>query len=98
MKESSKMNVYLFLWNPKKDTGSFRNYDKVQSNARAGKPYSAQWICPSTRPRPGDIAIVQRTGNRNNGMFAKGTVVSTPYHSEVTGEAWACGGCAATSP
>ena len=72
------MNAYLFLWNPARDQKSFRNYAKVQSDARAGKAYVTGWICPSTKPQPGDIAFVQRTGRLNNGIFARGTVTSNP--------------------
>ncbi len=72
-------DCYFFLWNPKKDPDSFENYDGVQKGALADRPYSTQWICPSTKPRTGDIAIVQRTGNQNNGVFAKGVVTDKPH-------------------
>jgi hypothetical protein len=68
------MSFYLFLWNPTKDTRSFRDYDQVVANAASGKPYVTRWICPSRRPRPGDIAYMQRTGPKNNGVFARGVV------------------------
>lgn len=76
------MNFYFFLWNPEKDTDSFADYDKIQSNARAGLPYSVQWICPAKSPQYGDVAIVQRTGNKNNGVFAKGSVAGSSYLDE----------------
>lgn len=68
------MPSYLFLWNPTKDTRSFRDYDRVQAMAKAGKPYVTGWICPSRQPRPGDVAFLQRTGPKNNGIFARGVV------------------------
>jgi 5-methylcytosine-specific restriction endonuclease McrA len=68
------MPSYLFLWNPTKDTHSFRDYNRVRAEAEAGKPYVTRWICPSRRPRPGDIAYLQRTGPENNGVFARGVV------------------------
>ncbi|QDU21708.1 Serine/threonine-protein kinase StkP [Urbifossiella limnaea] len=76
--------VYFFLWNPKLDPNSFADYDEVQRNALLGQPYSSQWICPSTRPRPGDVAIMQRTGNAHNGVFAKGIVTSEPFDDDGT--------------
>ena len=68
--------AYLFLWNPAQDTESFQHFDQVQQDAAAGKPYLERWICRSNRPRPGDIAIIQRTGRSNNGVFGRGTIVS----------------------
>lgn len=75
------MSVYFFLWNPEMDPDSFVNFAKVQRDARGGKPYLTDWICPSTRPQPGDTAIMQRTGRKNNGVFATGIVtVGTHEH------------------
>lgn len=76
------MTPYLFLWNPKMDPDSFVEYEKVQSNAKNGIPYQSTWICPSKQPQPNDIAIVQRTGSKNNGIFAKGTVTYGQYEDE----------------
>ncbi len=68
------MSHYLFLWNPEKDEYSFHNYAEVLSNAATGKPYVTRWICPSKRPQPGDVAYMQRTGPKDNGLFARGVV------------------------
>lgn len=68
------MQSYLFLWNPTKDTLSFNEYDQVVADATAGKPYKTRWICPSRRPLPGDVAYMQRTGPKDNGVFARGVV------------------------
>ena len=76
------MIPYLFLWNPKKDTNSFKNYERVRLDAEAGRAYVTRWICPSKQPRPGDVAILQRTGSKNNGIFAKGIVTSEPFESD----------------
>lgn len=76
------MSVYFFLWNPEKDPDSFVNYTKVQRAALGGKPYATNWICPSTRPKPGDTAIMQRTGRKNNGVFATGIVTVGTYEDE----------------
>ncbi len=76
------MNAYLFLWNPARDDMSFHDYDKVQSDASAGKPYLTGWICPSKKPQPGDFAFVQRTGRENNGIFARGIVTSYPTEND----------------
>ncbi|MBE2205725.1 MAG: HNH endonuclease [Chthoniobacterales bacterium] len=76
------MPSYLFLWNPTKDTHSFRDYDRVQAMAKAGKPYDTGWICPSRQPRPGDVAFLQRTGPKSNGVFARGVVTRGAYESE----------------
>ncbi len=76
------MSVYFFLWNPKKNPESFVNYDEVQEDASAGVPYDTDWICPSTKPVPGDIAIMQRTGARNNGVFALGYVTRGSFEDE----------------
>lgn len=76
------MVPYLFLWNPKKDSKSFTNYERVQQEARAGRSYTSRWICPSKQPRPGDIAFVQRTGSVNNGIFAKGIVTAEPFEND----------------
>lgn len=73
------MSVYFFLWNPKKDSDSFEEFDEVQ---QSGQSYDTFWICPSTRPKPGDIAIMQRTGSKNNGVFAKGTVTAGTSEGE----------------
>lgn len=75
------MAAYLFLWSPKKDPDSFTNYAEVQRHAASGRGYTARWICPSTKPRAGDIAIVQRTGKKQNGVFATGVVTRGPYDS-----------------
>ena len=76
------MNAYLFLWNPARDDQSFHDFDQVQSDAHAGKPYLTRWICPSTKPQPGDLAFVQRTGKENNGIFARGIVTSNPVKND----------------
>jgi len=76
------MNAYLFLWNPARDDQSFHDYDQVQSDAHAGKPYLTGWICPSTKPQPGDLAFLQRTGKENNGIFARGIVTSNPIKND----------------
>lgn len=68
------MPAYLFLWNPKADPSSFKDYERVCAAAAAGRPYESRWICPSTRPAEGDIAFMQRTGPHNNGVFARGAV------------------------
>ena len=62
--------TYLFLWNPTKDPASFRAYDEIVDAARAGRPYTTSWLCPSRRPAVGDGAYVQRTGASANGIFA----------------------------
>ena len=76
--------AYLFLWNPKKDSESFEDYDQVLRNAAAGKSYITRWICPSIKPIAGDLAIVQRTGNTNNGVFAMGHVTHAPFDDSGT--------------
>lgn len=76
------MTPYFFLWNPKRDSESFQDYERVRGNADAGRPYVTRWICPSKQPRPGDIAILQRTGSKDNGVFAKGVVTSNPYEND----------------
>lgn len=75
------MSSYLFLWNPTKDTHSFRNFDEIVTSAANGTPYVTKWICPSRRPQLGDIAYVQRTGPKHNGVFARG-VVTQSAHSD----------------
>lgn len=76
------MSSYLFLWNPSKDQRSFRDYERVMADASAGKPYVTKWICPSRRPSPGDVAYVQRTGLRSNGVFARGVVTQGAHQGE----------------
>jgi 5-methylcytosine-specific restriction endonuclease McrA len=73
------MPAYLFLWNPKKDPASFTHFERVRTEAATGTPYQTRWICPSRQPRKGDVAFVQRTGERHNGVFARGVVVRAPY-------------------
>jgi hypothetical protein len=73
------MPAYLFLWNPTKDVHSFRNFAQVLASAKAGEPYLTRWICPSRRPQPGDVAYLQRTGPKNNGLFARGVVKKEAY-------------------
>jgi hypothetical protein len=73
------VSAYFFLWNPQKDTLSFRNFDKVVAQSLAGKPCQRRWICPSKQLRKGDEAFLQRTGRTNNGVFARGTVLSEPF-------------------
>lgn len=68
------MAAYLFLWNPKKDPQSFRDYERVCADAKAGRPYETRWLCRSKQPQAGDTAYVQRTGDTNSGVFAKGVV------------------------
>lgn len=68
------MTAYLFLWNPKKDPQSFRDYERVCADAKAGRPYETRWICRSKQPQLGDTAYLQRTGDKNSGVFAKGVV------------------------
>lgn len=73
------MAAYLFLWNPARDTDSFKSYEKLVRETSSKRPYPTRWICPSTRPGPGDDAYMKRTGTKNNGMFAKGRVTRGPY-------------------
>ncbi|MDP2367701.1 HNH endonuclease [Rhodoferax sp.] len=84
-----ELSSYLFLWNPNKDTRSFRGYEQVVADASVGKSYVTRWICPSQRPRPGDIAYMQRTGPKNNGVFARG-VVTQGAHSQDDGMQVVC--------
>jgi hypothetical protein len=76
------MSVYFFLWNPKKDPESFTDFDEIQEAAAAGVSYDTGWICPSTQPEPGDLAIMQRTGPENNGVFAMGYVKRGSFEDE----------------
>lgn len=78
------MTPYLFLWNPKVDTDSFDDYESIIEDAENGFPYGRIWNCPSKQPLPGDIAIVQRTGIKNNGIFAKG-IVTQPFFEDDDG-------------
>lgn len=80
--QSSNRNAFLFLWNPQKDTASFADYERVQTDAKKGKPYETGWRCPSKRPKPGDIGFVQRTGPENNGVFARGTLLAAAKFGE----------------
>jgi hypothetical protein len=73
---------YLFFWNPSQDPESFCDYDQVRSDAQTGKVYKTRWKCPSKKPLPGEIAFMQRTGNKGNGIFARGVVVSKVYDDE----------------
>jgi hypothetical protein len=73
------MPAYLFLWNPKTDPRSFKDYERVLADAAAGSAYETRWICPSTRPKEGDAAFMQRTGPAYNGVFAKGVVTRASY-------------------
>ena len=74
------MTAYLFLWNPKKDKQSFREYERVCADASQGQPYETPWICPSKQPGNGDIAFLQRTGDKNNGIFAKGVITRSAFN------------------
>ncbi len=76
------MDAYLFLWNPATDKFSFQKYDQVQADANSRKSYLTKWICPSRRPQPGDIAFMQRTGRKNNGIFARGIVTEGAFDDE----------------
>lgn len=71
------MTAYLFMWNPERDQASFRNYDRVVSDAKSSKPYETKWICQSGKPQPGDVAFIQRTGAANNGIFGRGIVTAS---------------------
>lgn len=73
------MPAYLFLWNPVKDPDSFRDFARVRADAEGGTPYVTHWICPSKRPKAGDVAFVQRTGPRSNGVFARGVVIQEAH-------------------
>lgn len=74
--------TYLFLWNPTKDPASFRAYDEIVDAARAGRPYTTSWLCPSRRPAVGDGVYLQRTGASANGIFAWGQVVEAPRDTD----------------
>lgn len=78
------MPAYLFLWNPKKDPESFKDFDRVRTEAADGKSYETLWICPSRQPRKGDVAFLQRTGERHNGIFARGVVIRDPHEDHGT--------------
>lgn len=78
------MPTYLFLWNPKRDPESFKDFDRVCADAAEGKPYKTRWICPSRQPRIGDVAYLQRTGNKHNGVFARGVVVRESHEDRGT--------------
>lgn len=72
--ENATPKAYLFLWNPKEDKNSFKDFDQVLSDAQAGRAYKTPWICPSKQPLEGDLAFIQRTGPADNGIFARGYV------------------------
>jgi len=76
------MQAYLFLWNPSVDPDSFIDYEVLTQEINTISPYETNWICPSTRPRPGDRVYMKRTGVKNNGLFARGWVVSMPFESD----------------
>ncbi len=73
------MAAYLFLWNPVKDPGSFTSYEELVRATSPEHPYDTPWICPSTKPKPGDRAYMKRTGRENNGLFARRRVIGGPY-------------------
>jgi hypothetical protein len=75
------VDTYLFLWNPSRDVNSFRKFDTIQANADSGTAYATKWVCPSKKPQPGDIALMQRTGRTNNGIFARGSVTKGAFES-----------------
>ena len=72
LEHARSMPAYLFLWNPRQDNASFRDFDQVCADAATGRPYETRWVCPSRKPQPGDIALLQRTGKEHNGVFARG--------------------------
>jgi len=71
------MATYLFMWNPGRDPVSFKGYSRVLEKSRNAIPYETKWICQSGKPKPGDVAYMQRTGPTNNGFFARGTVLAS---------------------
>jgi 5-methylcytosine-specific restriction protein A len=73
------MAAYLFLWKPTTDRASFTNYEELVRATSSEQPYDTPWICPSTNPKPGDDAYMKRTGTKNNGLFARGSVTHGPY-------------------
>lgn len=73
------MKAFIFLWNPEIDSNSFINYKKVLEDSINGSSYVTEWICRSTKPKPGDTAILKRSGKINNGIFARGTVTKSMY-------------------
>lgn len=80
--EPASLPTYLFLWNPRKDPTSFRDYGRIVAEARRGRPYVTRWRCPSRKPAVDDAVYVQRTGPSANGVFAWGRVVGGPSESE----------------
>jgi 5-methylcytosine-specific restriction protein A len=78
------MNAFLFLWNPSKDTASFRDYDQVCRDAERGRSYETRWICPSRQPQAGDLVFIQRTGSMHNGVFARGRIARAPFEHRGT--------------
>ena len=79
LEQARSMPAYLFLWNPRQDTASFRDFDQVCADAARGRPYETRWICPSRKPQPGDVAVLQRTGKEHNGVFALGVITRSAY-------------------
>lgn len=73
------MSAYLFLWNPSTDPEAFKDYAAVCAKAARGQAYETFWRCPSLQPQPGDAAFMQRTGPRDNGLFAVGTVTKATH-------------------
>lgn len=79
LEHTRSMPAYLFLWNPRQDNASFRDFDQVCADAATGLPYETSWTCPSRNPQPGDIALLQRTGREHNGVFAIGVITRGAY-------------------
>lgn len=78
------MPAYLFLWNPTTDPDSFSSFARICADAVGGRPYKTRWICASTKPKKDDVSVMQRTGPKNNGVFARGVVTKGTYDDDGT--------------
>ena len=37
------MAAYFFMWDPKQDPHSFKDFERIQREAMAGRPYVRRW-------------------------------------------------------
>jgi hypothetical protein len=71
------MNTYLLSWNPEKS--SQKDFVAESEALAKGEKVTKWWsVTRNTKPSPGDKFYLIKLGDNGRGIFAVGTIASTP--------------------
>lgn len=84
------MNTYLLSWNPEKS--NYKDFDSETAALEQGEDVRTDWsVTQNTRPQKGDRFFLIKLGDVGRGIFASGSIESTPeeklhYNQELAKE------------